>query len=75
MGPERSQQVQNLEHLSRPDTRPDGLVVRARIAGDQLHLEPVTAVFHDPVQLKQRRRTLEVQLVHLAAEPLGMVRR
>jgi len=75
LGAERAQQVENLDHLSRPDTRPDGLVVQARVVGDALHLEPVTAVFHDAVQLKQRRRTLEVQLVHLAAEPLGMVRR
>ncbi len=75
LGPERRGQVENLAHLGAVDTRPDGLVVQAWVVGDQLHLEPVTAVFHDPVQVKQRRRTLDVQLVHLAVEPLGMVRR
>ncbi len=75
LGPERRGQVENLAHLGAVDTRPDGLVVQAWVVGDQLHLEPITAVFHDPVQVKQRRRTLDVQLVHLAVEPLGMVRR
>ena len=49
--------------------------MKARWQADGLAIEPVAAVFHEPVRILQRRRATEVQLIHLTVEALGKVRR
>lgn len=73
--PENQMLVDNLQHLAVPESRPDGLIAWAQVSGERLALLPATAVFRESVDLKQRRRTLTVQQVHLSVESLGMVRR
>ena len=72
---ERKQRVRSMDHLGDPRHRPDGLVCRAHLAGDALSLEPLTAVFHEPVELTVGRRKLSTHLVHLDLEDLGRVQR
>jgi len=73
--PERKLRVKCLDALGDPRHRPDALVATARLAGDALVLEPITAVFHEPVQLKVGRRTLSTHSVHLDLEDLTQVQR